>query len=410
MIAPLLSLLLLLAPARAQDPADTASEQAVQDRLAQARLFARKGWYEDARAELDMALASATGDRSFDVHWLAAEVAWAMLDPLRAGEHAARAAELATDPRQQAAAQALADSYALGFGGVDLQPPHPGMVSRLQLEPASPQLDPELARYVDKLTLALRARTALPTRVGLPVGAYRINGQDVVVKAGQVETLPLPMRSLGARGLAALQVTRLELGVGVGVLAGAATDEIRPSPLAHLSLVQPVGPLLVGVMADGSLASWISRTGQANGPVATGLVGLRLGYEIPLGGPLAVRPAAVYRVGWQPGLPLACDAQGDSYVCQDASDPAAQQDRAALVYATGAAHRPGAELALDWREAGRTTALGLGVRVLVDHAIGQRPETGTARLSDGSEITWTTADTRWQATGLQLLAATSIAF
>ncbi len=414
--APLLTALLLvpllaLAPARSAHAGDLPAQAA--DHLSQAEHFARKGWYADADAELRAGLASPGGSDSFELHWLAAQVAWELLDVPRALEMAQGAARTAPDDDRRARADALVQSYQQGFGIVVIDAPQPGMVSRLQVEPVSPIFDADLKRYVNQLSLALRDRTPLPVEVGLPVGSYQVNGHDLVVQPGERVQLDLPMKALGARGLAALQVTRLELGLGVGLLLGDRVVNQRPGPTAQAALTQPIGPVLVGVMLDGNLAGYSATAGQAEGAVPTWNVGLRIGREVTLGGPLAFRPSLQYRYGYVPGLPYACQPAGpDQWSCRAESDSAALNDAPLAVYATGRAHRPGVELALDYRQAGRTTALGTGVRLVVDQAIGSVPARSDAVDDDAPDnlLTWTTTDRSWTATGLQMLGALSIAF
>lgn len=415
MTLPLLSLVLALAASPAARAADSA-----QDHLAQAEFFARKQWYQDADAELRAALATPAGQASFEVHWLAAQVAWELLDVPRAMEMSDRAAELAPDPQRAEAARALAESYRQGFGMVTIQGPHQGLVSRLQVEPTTPIFDAELKRYVNRLSLDLREKTALPIRVGLPVGVYQVNGQELTVEPGSEHQLDLPMSALGARGLAALQVSRLELGVGVGMQLGARVGNLLPALQGQLAFSQPVGPLIIGLLADGGLTSYTATRGQQPGTILTWDLGLRVGTELVLGGPLAVRPSLLYRYGFVPGLGYACLPQDTAWVCSAEDSVAALDDAPMAVFATGQAHRPGIELALDYREAGRTTALGTGVRLIVDQAIGSVPASSQALLSeaglsetaatDGSTISWSTSDTSWTATGIQMLGAVSIAF
>ncbi len=405
-----LTLALMLAAGSAY--AQEASSASVDDHLAQAELFARKQWYADADEELRAALAAPGGDERFEVYWLGSQVAWELLDVPRALMLAEGAVRTAPDDSRTESAQALVDSYKQGFGFLTIDATQPGMVSRLQVDPQTPIFDADLKRYVNQLSLRLRERTPLPIVVGLPVGSYEINGQAVTLAPAEEQTLRLPMRALGARGIAALQVTRLEIGAGVGLLTGARVGNLYPAPTAQLSLSQPIGPLLLGLIADGTLAGYSAPRGDSVHAQPTWDVGLRVGHELIIGGPLAFRPSLLYRFGFVPGLGYACRPDGDAWRCDAATSSAELSDAPVAVYATGVAHRPGIELALDYREAGRTTALGTGVRLVIDQAIGTVPDSATAVTSDdnSSTLTWTTTERSWTATGVQMLGSISIAF
>jgi len=382
------------------------------DHLAQAQLFVRRRWFEDADTELRAGLALPEGERDYELHWLAAQVAWELLDVERALEMAQASAELAPDDARRQAARDLAESYRNGFGFLEISGPRAGLVSRLQLEPEGPIFDPELKRYVNRKSLELRERTPLPVRVGLPVGPYRVNGQEVMVEAGQREALELPLRALGASGLAALQVSRLELGAGVGLLAGSRVSNLRPAPMVQLGWTQPIGPVLVGLLMEGHMDGYAASHGHTVGGLKTWATGLRLGHELVLFGPLSLRVSAQYRVGYVPGLAMACTPDGVGYACL-ATARSQDLDRAPqVIFASSLVHRPGLQLALETREAGRTTALGTGVRLNVDQAIGRLPASGLAATAAGAEptIAWHTTDRGWTATGIQMLGTLSFAF
>lgn len=391
-------------------PAAWAQARTAQDHLAQAELFVRRGWMEDADLELRAGLALPDGQQSHALHWLAAQVAWELLDAERAGKMAARAAALAQDDARREEATALAESYAAGFGVVEVGAPHEGMRSRLQIEAEDPIFDPEVKRYVNRLALARREQTALPVRLALPVGRWRINGEPVTVEPGSTTALPLPMRALGARGLAALQVTRVELGVGVGLLMGPWTAAMAPAPAAQVGLTQPIGPVLLGLFGGGRLDGYTAARGGGQGPLPTWELGLRLGHELVLAGPLSFRPSLQYRVGPVTGLPLACQLEGEQLACAAPSDPQDLEQAPVALYASALAHRPGLELSVDYRSAGRTTAWGTGVKLVVDQALGRLPARGQAADPDGQIRSWSLPAQTFSATGLQMFATTSFAF
>lgn len=386
----------------------SSAQQGFEDHLAQAEFFAHKGWFVDAWAELQRASELPGGEESFALHRLSAEVAWELLDIEGLVAAAGRAEALAPDEDQRLGLRDLREGIERGFGFVEIRGPHEGLSSRLQLDPQDPQLDPELKRFVQKLSLRLRDRQPLPVRVGLPVGRYLVNGEEIVVLPGQTASVELPMRALGTRGLAALQVVRSELSLGVGQILAGTIDPGSPSPVVGLGLTVPLGPVLVGLVVSAQLSSARAPGGAALGLTPTAEAGLRVGRELVLWGPLSLRPSLLYRVGTQTGLELDCQGwESEDWRCTLAREASTA---AAAVQTTSVAHRPGVELALDWRQAGRTTAIGTGVRLVVDQGFGSVPEQGEAALADGSLIRWTSAANPWTATRVQMLTSFSFAF
>jgi len=320
--------------------------------LNQARLFMRKGWHEDAAAELRAALESPAG-RTFAVYELAGQAAWELQDIDTAIAMAEGAAQSATTEAQRDGALRLAESYRQQFGFLTISGPHEGMSSRLQLECTSLILSAELKDFTNRLALRLKERTALPVRIGLPVGSYQVNGEEVAVSAGSEAALDLPMRSVGARGLAALQVTRLEVALGGSATFGEAAAALLPAPLTQISLTQPVGPVLLGGIAEVGSPRYIDAQNRIVTGSPTWTLGGRLGRELYLAGAISVRPSVVVRRSKLSGL---TGADGH----QQLSDAAAM----AL----------GGELSMEYREAGRTTALGTGVKLTADRTLGSQSD------------------------------------
>jgi len=380
---------------------------AINTHLQQARLFAKKKWYDDARAELESALTLPGGSEHYDVHRLAHDVAWELLDIPWARAMAEGAARLAPDEPRRLEAQVLADSYATRFGLVIIDGPHDGMSSRLQLELTSVLFDAELKRFVSRMGLRVREKHPLPLTIGLPVGSYLINGASVQVLGGEEARLSLPMNQLGARGLAALQVTRLEVAGGIAAHLGEEARALLPTPIVHIALTQPIGPILTGVFMDLGAQSVAGPDGQRHGLGAMQSVGTRVGVELSGRAPVAIRPSATIRYGRQPGMPLDClDVQG----VLDCSVSASEAD--VRVYGTGQIWAPGVELSLDYREGGRTTALGTGVKILADQAFGSLPSDLDVAWAYEAQAPQplTNLERTWTATQLRVLANVSFAF
>ncbi len=255
-----------------------------------------------------------------------------------------------------------------------------------------------------------RKRNPLPVRIALPTGDYLVNGHPAAVHAGRETRVVLPMGALGSRGFAALQVSRLEVSTGTGLCLSDRVDNLRPGLDLQLAVTQPFKGWLAGVMIDYSVRSYvIEGLGPQVNPAAF-TVGVRLGRELMIGGPLAFRPSLGYRFGYVPGIAFDCFEGGATYSCGDPAETGGSEVDA-RIYAVGRAHIPFLELAIDWRRAGRTTAAGLGVKVAVEEAIGTVPTPATATvLGDEINIRYETSDPRWTATGFRMLANFSFAF
>ncbi len=396
----LLVLLLVASPASAQE---ASSAHAVD----QAKLFIRKGWHADARDELLRALTSPEGSQNYEVHWLLAQVLYELLEVGRAIEHARVAAGLTEDPDQQAACWQLVDFYESTFGAVEVIGPQQGVSSRLQLELTSTLFDPELKRFVNRKTLELTDTVKLPQVIWLPAGSYLINGQQVDVRAGAQELLMLPMSALGSRGMAALQVMRLELGGGFGVLLGQRVSNMHPSIEAHVSFTQPIGRLLLGATIDKSFRSYEVEGYEPSSDVAAFGGGLRVGTELLLGGPLAFRPFLGYRYGLLPGVGFDCHDAREGLACQAELDDPGVTDR---FYGTARTHIASLDLGVDFREGGRTNALGVGVRVGIDQLFGKVPASSLAAYPGAEDtVDISLEDGAFHATGIRILTNVSIA-
>ncbi len=405
MMAPAALLMALLVASPAVRAQSGSSSHAVD----QARLFIRKGWYEDARAELDEAAASPEGQASFDLHWLLSGVAFELLDVAAAVEHARIAAGLAQDADASAECWRLVEYYEGSFGALQVIAPQDGIASRLQLELTSTIFDPELKRFISRRTLALTERIPLPTEFWLPAGDYLVNGEPVTVNAGRQASLRLPLSAIGSRGLASLQVVRLELSGGFGVLFGSRVSNLHPGIDSQLALTVPVGRAFLGLTIDKSFRSYdVEEYGPSSSPEAFA-GGLLVGTEVLAGGPLALRPGLGYRYGFLPGVAFDC-VDSDAGISCTSQLP--EEQVSTRYYGIGRVHLPYGQLSIDYRQGGRTNALGVGVRVVVDGVFGDLPiQSQGQRSAAGSEasVPVTISDGRFSAAGVRLLANLSIA-
>lgn len=396
-------IVLVVALARAQ-------EGSVTYHLEQARQFVKNKWYADAAAEVEKGLVLPEGDSSFDLYWLGSQVYYELNDVERALVLARGALDLAPDGAAKDQAQAWMEFLAT-FGHVTLAAPRPGQASRLQLESTSVLFDPELKRLVNRLALELRETQRLPVTVSLPEGDYLVNGAPLHVAPGEKTRLELGLDQLGARGLAALQVPRLEVSLGTQVLIGDRVGNLLPGGSVEVAYTQPVGALLVGALVDWDLRTWNGGYDQALGPrvvdPVSGAVGLRVGRELTVGGPVAVRPSVGARHAWVPGIALHCVGDAGALTCSAPGETPPD----ALAYVTSPAIAPFLELGAEFRRAGRSTALGLGVKATVEELIGAVPAQGeVVAVESATRIPWTAEGGGWTATGIRLHATVDLAF
>jgi len=385
------------------------------DAINQAKHFVKKGWYSDAVRELETAISDPSGRSSFEVHAMLSKVHYALGDAGKAKKFAERGIELGTDPALVAELKRFQRFISENFGTLHLLSPYPGMQSPLTVESAFPILDPEIASFYKAIQDRWANKTPLPLTIAFPVGSYQINGIAVEVKAGKESTLRMSMEALGASGLSALQVSRIEFSVGPGLLASTRASNLRPALDAQFSISQPVGPWIFGAQFDYSFRSFsVEGEGLVSDPF-TYTAGLRFGREFLIGGPLAFRPSFGYRYGFVPGIPLACESSDPQdpfvgpYSCRDPSQSDGTPD--VKVYAVGRAHLPFAELSLDYRHAGRTTAMGLGVKLIAEKITGRIDETAIATVAaSGEKIKYVTDDTRFSGASIRMLVNFSFAF
>lgn len=403
--------LVLLSVAFGQQPAADPGVSA-RHHVAQARQFVKNKWYGDASVEIEAALAAPGGEDDFDAHWLGAQVYYERVRADRALVLAERSALLAPNAEAREQASEFARYLRATFGYVDVRAPHPGMTSRLQLESTSVLFDADLKRLVHKLAVELREPTALPMRLSLPEGQYLLNGVKVAVRPDTATPLDLEMRQLGEHGLAALQVTRFEAASGLGVLLGDRVANVGTGVAFELSVTQPVGPLLFGIVGTFDLRSYAAGDNSTATDLHAWGGGLRVGRELALGGPLAFRPSVGLRYGLVPGIGFSCDETDASLACVPLGQAGSRTDDLEL-YATGRAITPFLELSLDYREAGRSTAVGIGVKAVVEQHVGTVVSPGQVVLldtPDASPLAYAAAPDTWTATGIRLLANLSFAF
>lgn len=370
-------MLLLLAPSFAE-----AAPQSAAYHLDQARQFVKNKWYDDAAEQIEAALA-AGGEADFEVNWLGAQVYQELTRMDRAAALARRAADLAPNAGARDRCAALVDYLESSWGQLQITAPYDAMRSRVQVEPTSPVIDPEEKRLLNKIALDLRDNVTLPVTVSLPVGDYLVNGVAVSVTGGGSSSVALQLDQLGARGLAALQVSRLEVSPGAVARWGSALGGTSIGPSIEVAFTQPIGPVLLGVVADWEPRGYATIADSTSFTPSGGSAGLRIGRELAVGGPVAIRPSAGIRYTIVTGVRMDCTWTDPTRTAATCGPPgAADADLAAYAPAQGVA--PFGELAAEYRQAGRTTALGVGVKLAIEDAIVFLPGDGAISLVDGS--------------------------
>lgn len=397
-------ILLLATAAFAQE-----SPQSMGYHLAQARQFVKNKWYDDAANEIELALATQDGAADFEVNWLGAQIYQELVKMHRAAELARRAADLAPNENARGRCAEVADYLEQSWGEVTITAPYKDMRSRLQVEATSPIIDPEEKRLLNKVALRLRENTPLPTTVSLPVAGYLVNGVPVTVVGGGEKTVALQMDQLGAKGLAALQVSRLEVSVGTLARFSDRVGGIAIGPTVELAFTQPLGPVVVGLVGAWDPRSYESIAQSAEFDPLGWSAGLRVGRELSVGGPVALRPSLGARWVALPGVPMDCKLTDTSAAtCVDPGKT--PPDLVAYADAHGVA--PFFEFAAEYRQGGRTTALGVGVKVTAEDLLGWLPKEGDIALVDGSgpPIRYSSSTSLLNVPGIRLSGTLDFAF
>ncbi|MBA2319995.1 MAG: hypothetical protein H0V89_02465 [Deltaproteobacteria bacterium] len=367
-------------------------------RVEQARLFVKKGWWDDARAQLELAVASENGRLDPEAWILLATVAFQLCDVPAARHAADRAHSHSRDLVQAEQAAGLRDWLDAQFGTVTVGAPYDGIVTKLDIVLTSTLFDPELKLYLSRLRDRSARSVALPLTVGLPAGSYRINGVDVDVPAGG-EASVVPRSKT-----AVLQATQVELGFGPTFWLGRDLSGLLPVPTTGLAVSIPAGRLRVGVGGAWTPQPFRTATDEVRLDAAGWEIGGDLGLELTRSDLLHVRAALGYAYGAVPGIAVPCTVSAEETVC----GPDASPDL--WIHAAGRAHQPRAELAVLYLDHGRGASFGAGLKTSFGGAFGTIPADGDARSGDDS-WSFTVADgdarfTGWSLRGLATLTAT----
>jgi len=381
--------LLLLASSAFATP-DAASH------IAQAKFFLRKGWTQDARLELEAAVAQPDGATDATAWSMLATVRYQLLDVPGAAAASLQAAEHAQEPGAQAQAAELARFLSTSFAPVALTAPREGLRARVPLTRTSLLLDADLAAYLQTVQEHGATPTLMPRTLWLPVGAYELAGAPIELAPCQELTTCSPVavslsasEVAGGPALVALHGTRFELSAGTLTWGGAELAEHTPGTRVELAVDRAIGPVWIGATAALGASGYRTPVGKAH---VRGLdaVGARISATAYRYDPLQLDVFAGYRNRDVPGHALSCGA-APSLSC-DTSSPGDT-----TLYTSDRAHAPWVGLSLS---AGTPELpLRVGLSASVERAFGKLPD--ALILGSGYHLTRVPiVDPRsWSATG-----------
>lgn len=360
----------------------------------QARFFVRKGWYKDAAMELELATDNPNGALDGSAWYLLAEVRYHLGDVQGALAAADRAHSNSKSTQQLELAAGFSAWLQEQFGQAEVHTRFDGVQSRVDIELQSLILDPDLKNYLKVLSERLSEPQPLPVRFGLPVGTYRINGREVQILAQEISSVRIPVKGAAPEPL---QITEVEASLGVVAWAGPAARGHLPGVTTRFGFTQPIGGWVVGLAGDWSLRPISTPEGYRAASGDIGL-GFRVGVEAARIRDAALRAALSGRVARIGGLGLPCAGGPDGVVCRSGVTPTA------WAYPNSLAFVPGIELSAVVLDRRKPTAIGWGIRILGEAALGRRPESGNA-IMDGNGIPYTIdpTDQRFLLGGIRIM-------
>ena len=161
----------------------------------QARIFLKRRYFDEALAEVNAGLADPNTGDALELYAIGVDAAWEIGDIDRVLVWSQQAADLALNDDAHAGWQARHDAVAASWGWVDLNrakaPKH------IAIEPAAPVFDPEQKRIAAALLLRLQGQAALPERIPLPVGEWRVDGARSKATKAQLTSLVRVLRLFG---------------------------------------------------------------------------------------------------------------------------------------------------------------------------------------------------------------------
>jgi hypothetical protein len=343
--------------------------------LDQARFFLRKEWFDDAREQLEKAVATEDGRLDAEAWFLLASVRYELGDLAGARFAADRALVHSRDDDQARQVNELLQFFEQKFGFVTVDLPYDGVTTRLHVVLESTIFDPELKLWLSRLQHQLADPVLLPYEIGLPAGRYTVNGTAVDVTAGSRQVITPRVR------VAASEALHAEVSLGAVGPFGPAFGSATPAPNLEIAAHAPIGPgVVVGLLVDWTPQPYVLFDQTLAVQPAIFAVGARAGFDLPGPGDLAFRPALVTRFGGTGGIELGChDAPGGWECAQDS------EIEELYVYLTGASGSVGLETAALWLDRSRG-GFGGGAVIGGDVVFGNLPASSSAVVDGGEEL------------------------
>ena len=384
---------LLLLCALSATAEDAATDRDYRSHVDQARFFLKKSWHNDAAEQLELAVESEDGKLDPEAWFLLASVRYQLADLSGAREAADRAIVHSRSDDQTSQAQELLRFLDDQFGLVELSSSRPGVAARVHIELTGLLIDPQLKAYFGQLTDRLEDKVTLPFTVGLPAGAYAINGQEIEVAPGSPQRL-----QLRPGGAASLQSLDVDASFGVQTLLGDAVSSNVPIPQLELGVSQPLGVVFFGAMATWSIQPVPTMEGLLVSPTGWS-AGAKVGLDLGGDSAFTLRPAIAGRVVSLPGIQLACT---EAPVASCVRDTASAES---IGYARGTGGMVGGELAARLGDRTRRRGLGAGLKTSLDGLWGQVPSEGvflTAEDAPPQRYRLANEDQSWSALGIRV--------
>ncbi len=338
---------------------------------AQARIFYKRGWFDDAELEVEKGLALEPDN--VDLCGLCVDLARREADIDRVLACAARGAASSLGSTDARANLSQVESFVRqNYGWVELRGPEGLHRAQVTMEPPKLMLDAELKRTATLASARAAGGLELPARLGLPTGDWILAGQTVRVEAGQIASVTLPADAFAAD---AGRGPRFELAVGGVGYAGETLANLHPGAAVELGASVPAGPLRLGAAFSWEARAYSVQNGADQVSPYTFGGALRVGADLDLGGALVLSPALAVYAGMMPGLELGCD---EAPLACRIGVPTTDEEP---VYATGAAVAPALDVGLHYR----TGRWMLGVRGTGAWLVGQAPSPGKVLTRDGTE-------------------------
>lgn len=268
--------------------------------LDQARFFLSEGRFAEAQEQLEVAARTPLGSQDAETWFMLAKVHYERGQLVEAEAAAAEARLQSRTPSEFSQTQELYGFFRDRFGTLVLNGPR-GSRSLVELELTSALLDPELKAYVRKWRAQLAEdEVALPFSLGVPVGAYLVNGRELDVRPGESTVVDGALRSRS--GLSATT-----FAVAAGATGWTSGSTVPTGIHGELSVMVPWRGWVGGVVGQVLVERFTDELVSPNPLIAVGgSAGLRAGRRIRVGYPWVLVPTVDLRVGQLPGVQVGC--------------------------------------------------------------------------------------------------------